>query len=69
MKSSGVGVFTTEYKGSALEKFLADPLRITHPRSHYRDNILQCASKEFNANEIRGRLWNAWMQPRQQSLT
>lgn len=69
MKSSRVGVFTTEYKGSALEKFLAETLRITHPRSHYHDNILQCAGTEFNANEIRCRLWNAWMQPRQQSRT
>jgi len=67
MKSSGVGVFTTEYEGSALEKFLVETLRITHPRSHYRDNILQCAGTEFNANEIRGRLWNAWMQSHQQS--
>jgi hypothetical protein len=69
MKSSRVGVFSTEYEGSPLEKFLAESLRITDPRSHYRDNILECASTEFNANEIRGRLWNAWMQSHQQSRT
>ena len=69
MKSSRVGAFTIEYEGSALEKFLSETLRIANPRSQYRDSILQCASTEFSANEIRARLWNAWIQSHQQSRT
>jgi hypothetical protein len=63
MKTSGVGVSTSEYKGAALEKFLAETVQIARPRSHYRDKILQCARTEFNADEIRARLWKSWIQP------
>lgn len=62
MTTCAVGVFTTQYQGLPLENFLVETLRIPDPRQRYRETILRCARTEFNANEIRDRLWNTWTQ-------
>jgi hypothetical protein len=60
MKRHRVGLFTSALDKAALERFLAEALQVPEPRSWFHKDILQCARTEFNAGEIRVRLWKAW---------
>ncbi|MST93994.1 MAG: hypothetical protein EXS33_01750 [Pedosphaera sp.] len=60
MQRHRMGRCLSEGGEAALEKFLSDILKTPQPRSFFRDDILQCARAEFNATEIRQRLWTAW---------
>lgn len=60
MQRYPIGQFTSASERAGLEKFLQGTLQIRQPRSAFRPAILQCARTEFNAQEIRGRLWKAW---------
>ena len=58
MQNHRIGMFSIG--GAAMDEFLAQALRIARPRDHFREDILQCARTEFNAQDIRSRLWQAW---------
>src|SRR6185295_15346910 len=55
-----MGMCSSGGSRDALEKFLTQALQTPQPRSLFRDDILHCARTEFNATEIRRRLWTAW---------
>jgi len=60
MQNHKVGRFTSVNNCGALEKFLGESLQMTQPRAFFHKDILQCARTEFNAREIRERLWKTW---------
>lgn len=60
MQTYRLGRFTGATGGGELENFLAESLRLSSPRTLFRDDILQCARTEFNATEMRRRLWHLW---------
>jgi hypothetical protein len=60
MQDHRLGRFTSATDPAALESFISEALRISQPRSIFRDDILSCARTEFNAELIRARLWKAW---------
>jgi hypothetical protein len=60
MRDYRLGMFTNATEPEPLVKFLSDSLRIAQPRLLFREDILSCARTEFNAEEIRARLWKAW---------
>ncbi len=60
MRSNRIGTFSSAEGGAAMEEFLSRSLKLPQPRAHYREDILSCARTEFNAMEIRERLWRAW---------
>jgi hypothetical protein len=60
MRDQRLGYFTSEPAPAALEKFLLESLRLPAPRIFFRDDILRSARTEFNAAEMRARLWRAW---------
>lgn len=55
-----LGRFTSADEPGRLENFLAEILQQPSPRQFFRTDILQCARSEFNADEMRGRLWRLW---------
>jgi hypothetical protein len=55
-----VGKFTSATEPAVLEKFLGQALQVAHPRAVFQEGILRCARTEFNATEIRARLWKSW---------
>ena len=54
------GQFTSATARGDLEKFLLECLRLPSPRAAFRDDILRSARTEFNAAEMRARLWRTW---------
>jgi len=60
MQEYRLGKFTNATTGEDLEKFLLESLRLASPRAAFRDDILRCARTEFNAAEMRARLWRLW---------
>ena len=60
MQEHRLGKFTGATTHEDLEKFLLESLRLPSPRAAFRDDILRCARTEFNAAEIRARLWRLW---------
>lgn len=60
MEEHRLGRFTSATSRDELEKFLAESLRLPAPRDFFRAEILQCARTEFNAAEMRARLWRLW---------
>jgi hypothetical protein len=60
MKAHPVGKFTSAIDSNTLEKFLLESLSIASPRAFFRDAILECARTEFDAPQMRNRLWEAW---------
>lgn len=60
MQEHRLGKFTNATTGEDLEKFLLESLRLASPRAAFRDDILRCARTEFNAAEMRARLWRLW---------
>jgi glycosyltransferase involved in cell wall biosynthesis len=60
MQANRVGRLTTSTAGSDWENFLVESLRLPSPRAAFYDDILRCARTEFNAAEMRGRLWRLW---------
>ena len=60
MQEHRLGKFTSATTREELEKFLLESLRLPAPRAAFRDDILRCARTEFNAAEIRARLWQLW---------
>jgi len=60
MQEHRLGKFTNATTGEDLEKFLLESLRLASPRTAFRDDILRCARTEFNAAEMRARLWRLW---------
>jgi glycosyltransferase involved in cell wall biosynthesis len=60
MQEYRLGRFTSATDSSELEMFLAETLRVPAPRDCFRADILQCARTEFNAAELRARLWRTW---------
>lgn len=60
MQAHRLGRFTSATARGELEKFLGDCLQLPAPREFFRADIRQCARTEFNAAEIRARLWRSW---------
>jgi hypothetical protein len=60
MQEHEPGRFTSTTASGELEKFLAEVLRLPFPRNLFRARIRQCARTEFNAAEMRARLWRLW---------
>ena len=60
MQEHRLGRFTSATNRAELEEFLAESLRLPAPRAAFRDDILRCARTEFNAAEMRARLWRLW---------
>lgn len=60
MQENRLGRFTGAITQGELEKFLSESLRLPAPREFFRTEILQCARTEFNAAEMRARLWRLW---------
>lgn len=55
-----LGRFTSATADEQLEEFLLEALLLPSPRAAFREDILRCARTEFNAAEIRARLWRLW---------
>jgi glycosyltransferase involved in cell wall biosynthesis len=55
-----LGRFTSATAKEQLEEFLLEALLLPSPRAAFREDILRCARTEFNAAEIRARLWRLW---------
>jgi glycosyltransferase involved in cell wall biosynthesis len=60
MQAHRLGRFTSATAPGELENFLLESLRLPSPRAAFRDDILRCARTEFNAAEMRARLWRLW---------
>jgi glycosyltransferase involved in cell wall biosynthesis len=60
MQVHRLGRFTSATARDELENFLLESLRLPSPRAAFRDDILRCARTEFNAAEMRARLWRLW---------
>ncbi len=60
MQSHRLGHYSCTTDLNDLEKFLRECLQTPNPRKFFRDDILQCARTEFNAAEMRHRLWQLW---------
>jgi len=60
MQAHRPGRFTSAIAPGELENFLLESLRLPSPRAAFRDAILRCARTEFNAAEMRARLWRLW---------
>jgi glycosyltransferase involved in cell wall biosynthesis len=60
MPQHRLGRFTSATSRHELETFLAETLRLPSPRDLFRADILQCARTEFNAADMRARLWQLW---------
>jgi hypothetical protein len=60
MQEHHLGRFTSTTQRGELEEFLAESLRLPSPQDFFRDDILRCARTEFNAAEMRERLWKTW---------
>jgi glycosyltransferase involved in cell wall biosynthesis len=61
MQEHRLGRFTSVTDSEGLEKFLAESLQLPSPRAFLRADILKCAQIEFNAAEMRARLWRKWV--------
>lgn len=60
MRQHHIGRITNAASPAELEQFLAETLRISSPRNVFRAGLLQCAHTEFNAAQMRDRLWQLW---------
>jgi glycosyltransferase involved in cell wall biosynthesis len=60
MQEHSFGRFTSATDAGELEKFLLESFQIKSPRELFQDGILRCAQTEFNAAEMRARLWQLW---------
>ena len=60
MQAHRMGRFTNATAPGELEKFWLESLRVPSPRAAFRDDILRCARTEFNAAEMRAKLWQLW---------
>ncbi|MGA3162957.1 MAG: hypothetical protein ABSD77_01970 [Verrucomicrobiota bacterium] len=60
MREQHLGKFTSGSEPASLEKFLLESLQTPEPRRIFRDDILRSARTEFNAAEMRARLWRLW---------
>jgi hypothetical protein len=55
-----VGRFTAAITRDEMAKFWLESLRLPAPQAAFHDDILQCARTEFNAAEMRAKLWRLW---------
>lgn len=60
MQAHRLGRFTAATTRADMGKFLLESLRLSSPRAAFRDDILRCARTEFNAAEMRAKLWRLW---------
>jgi hypothetical protein len=60
MHAHRLGRFTPATTRGEMEKFLLESLRMPSPRAVFRDDILRCARTEFDAAEMRAKLWKLW---------
>jgi len=60
MQEHNFGRFTTATDAGGLEKFFQESFQIGSPGEKFREGILRCAQTEFNAAEMRARLWKLW---------
>jgi hypothetical protein len=60
MQAHRLGRFTAATTRDDMGKFWLESLRLPSPRAAFRDDILRCARTEFNAAEMRARLWRSW---------
>lgn len=60
MREHKLGRFTDAASSGGMENLLAEALRVPSPREHFHAGILQCARTEFNAAQMRARLWRLW---------
>ena len=60
MQAHRLGRFTPATAPTDLENFWLESLRVPAPRALFRDDILRCAQTEFNAPEMRAKLWQLW---------
>ena len=60
MKLHRVGHYTPAITRDEMAKFLLESLRQPAPQAAFREDILRCARTEFNAAEMRAKLWRLW---------
>jgi glycosyltransferase involved in cell wall biosynthesis len=60
MQAHRLGRFTAATTRDDMGKFWLESLRLPSLRAAFRDDILRCARTEFNAAEMRARLWRSW---------
>jgi hypothetical protein len=60
MQAHRLGRFTDATTREEMAKFWLESLRVPSPQAVFRDDILRCARTEFNAAEMRARLWRLW---------
>jgi len=60
MQQHCLGLFTSATDPGALEDFFRESFAIAKPRDFFCEDIRQCAQTEFNAAEMRARLWRTW---------
>lgn len=60
MQAHRLGRLTAATTRDEMGKFLLESLRLPSPRALFRDDILRCARSEFNAADMRARLWRLW---------
>jgi hypothetical protein len=60
MHAHRLGRFSPAVTRDELAKFWLETLRMPSPRESFRDDILRCARTEFDAAEMRARLWKLW---------
>jgi hypothetical protein len=60
MHAHRLGRFTPATTQAEMAGFWLESLRMESPRAVFRDDILRCAQTEFNAAEMRAKLWRLW---------
>jgi len=60
MRAHRLGRFTSATTPAELEAFWLESLRLPAPRLEFHNDILRCARTEFNAADMRTRLWRLW---------
>ena len=60
MQAHRLGRFTAATARGERERFLLESLRLPSPRAAFHDDILRCARTEFDATDMRAKLWRLW---------
>jgi len=60
MQAHRLGRFTPATTHAEMASFWLQSLRMASPPAAFRDDILRCARTEFNAADMRAKLWQLW---------
>jgi hypothetical protein len=60
MQNHDFGRFTSASDVAEMGKFLSQSFQIASPGQQFQQGIIRCAQTEFNAAEMRARLWRLW---------